>query len=236
MSMNPTFLAIIPARGGSKRLPGKNIKLLHNKPLIAWSIEAAKQSRYIDCTVVSTDDRAIAEVARKYGAETPFLRPPDLATDRAGTVEVIEHTVQWYINERNRIFDFIILLQPTSPLRTAKHIDEAIELLKEKRADAVISVCEMDHSPLWSNTLPPNLSLDHFISPEIKHLRSQDLPTYYRINGAVYICKTEKFMKEKTLFLNDNIYAYKMSREYSIDIDSSIDFIVAEAIMESGMS
>ncbi len=236
MSDNPTLLAVIPARGGSKRLPGKNLKPLCGKPLIAWSIEAAKQSRHIDCTVVSTDDPAIADAARKYGAETPFIRPSNLATDTSGTVEVIEHALKWYENELNRRFDFVVLLQPTSPLRTAEEIDEAVELLKKKGADAVISVCEMDHSPLWSNTLPPDLSLKHFIRPEIQHLRSQDLPTYYRINGAIYICKTEKLLKEKTLFLSDNIYAYKMCREHSIDIDSPIDLIVAQALLESDTS
>lgn len=148
MYKNKTFLAIIPARGGSKRLPRKNVLDLCGKPLITWSIEAGLNSKYIDKVVVSSDDDEILEISRKFGAET-IKRPDELASDTATTFDAIKHTI-----DNLEKYDYIVLLQPTSPLRDQKHIDEAIELLVEKNADAVVSVCEMDHSPLWSNTLP----------------------------------------------------------------------------------
>jgi len=124
-----------------------------------------------------------------------------------------------------------VLLQPTSPLRNEKHIDEAIELLEKKKADAVISVCETDHSPLWSNTLPEDLNMSNFLRDEIKNKRSQDLPKFYRLNGAIYICKTDKFLEEKTFFIKNNIYAYIMDRKSSIDIDDEIDFKLAKVLI-----
>ena len=229
MKKKPSFLAIVPARGGSKRLPGKNLADLGGKPLIAWSIEAALKSRYVTKIVVSTDDATIAHTAEQWGAEVPFLRPAELS---AGTTEVLRHTLGFY-EKRGEIFDFLILLQPTSPLRTAEHIDEAIIELMQKKAAAVISVCEMEHSPLWSNTLPEDLSLEHFIKEELKRVRSQDLPTYYRINGAIYICRTDEFLEQNTLFLNEKIYAYIMPKEASVDIDERLDLIVANAILAS---
>jgi CMP-N-acetylneuraminic acid synthetase len=176
-----TFLAVIPARGGSKRLPRKNVLDLAGKPLIAWTIEAAKQSKYIDHFVVSTDDQEITDVSKQFGAEV-LTRPGELATDTASSVDVVLHS----INAQQKQYDYVILLQPTSPLRTAQHIDEAIELLFEKNANAIISVCETDHSPLWSNTLHEDGNMDNFIREEVKGKRSQDLPTYYRLNGAIF--------------------------------------------------
>jgi len=123
-------------------------------------------------------------------------------------------------------------LQPTSPLRTEKHIDGAIEFLDKKRADAVISVCEMEYSPLWSNTLPEDLNMRDFLSENIKEKRSQDLPKYYRLNGAIYICKTDKFLEENTFFINENIYAYVMDKTSSVDIDDEFDFKFAEKLLK----
>ena len=125
----------------------------------------------------------------------------------------------------------MVLLQPTSPLRTYKHIDEAIQLLEQKNADAIIGVCETDHSPLWTNTLPNSKSMDNFLSPEIIGKRSQDLDKHYRINGAIYICKTDKFIQEKTLFIKNNNYAYEMESSASVDIDNHIDFILAGLLL-----
>ena len=187
MKDNKTFLAIIPARGGSKRLPRKNVLDLAGKPLIAWTIDAAKSSKYIDKTVVSSDSDEILQIANDLSVGV-IKRPDYLANDTATSVAVTEHA----INSVTEVFDFIILLQPTSPLRTAKHIDEAIELLLQKKADAVISVCETAHSPLWMNTLPEDGSLDNFITEDVKNKRSQDLPTYFRLNGAVYIIQIEQ--------------------------------------------
>jgi CMP-N-acetylneuraminic acid synthetase len=134
------------------------------------------------------------------------------------------------IDNIDELFDFTILLQPTSPLRTYKHIDESLELLISKNADAIISVCETEHSPLWSNTLPDDGNMQNFMRNEILHMKSQDMPKYYRLNGAIYICKTEKLINNKTLFIPDNIFSYIMDRKDSIDIDYEIDLQYAEFI------
>ncbi len=227
MYKGKTFLAIIPARGGSKRLARKNVLDLAGKPLIAWSIEAGLNSKYIDKVVVSSDDTEILAVSKEYNAEI-IIRPDELASDTATTFDAIRHTV-----ESVEQYDYIILLQATSPLRDANHIDESIELLESKNADAVVSVCEMDHSPLWSNTLDENLSMQGFLRDEVLNKRSQDLEKYYRLNGAIYICKTEKLLEEKSFFLKENIYAYEMDRESSIDIDEEIDFKMAELLKDT---
>lgn len=221
-----TFLAIIPARGGSKRLPRKNMLELAGKPLVAWCIEAALHSNYIDNVIVSSDDDEILSISTMFGAET-IKRPDCLAGDMATTFDTIKHTIDHSTN-----YDYIILLQPTSPLRKTNHIDEAIELLIAKKADAVISVCEMEHSPLWSNTLSEDGDMSNFIRDEIKNKRSQDLEKYYRLNGAIYISKTSRLLEEKSFMLKDNIFAYIMARESSIDIDTLTDFRVAEYFME----
>jgi CMP-N,N'-diacetyllegionaminic acid synthase len=224
--MNKTFLAIIPARGGSKRLPRKNLLDLCGKPLIAWSIEAALKSKYISKVIVSSDDEEILNIAKEYKADF-IKRPDELASDTATTFDALKHTL-----ENVEKYDYVVLLQPTSPLRSEKHIDEAIELLKEKNADAIISVCEMEHSPLWSNTLDENLDMSNFLRDEVLNKRSQDLPKYYRLNGAIYICKTDKLLQNKGFFLKENIYAYKMNKKHSVDIDEEIDFIIAEKLMQ----
>ena len=224
--MKNKFLAIIPARGGSKRLPRKNVLDLCGKPLIAYSIEAGLQSKYIDKIVVSSDDEEILQISKKFGAET-IKRPDYLAGDTATTFDAIKHTI-----ENLEKYEYIVLLQPTSPLRNSKHIDEAIELLKEKKASAVVSVCEMEHSPLWSNTLDDTLSMNNFLKDEVLNKRSQDLEKYYRLNGAIYICKTELLLKEKSFFLKENIFAYIMDRKSSVDIDEEIDFKMAEFFLK----
>ena len=227
--MNKTFLAIIPARGGSKRLPRKNILDLCGKPLISWSIEAALKSKYISKVVVSSDDEEILNISSNFGADI-IKRPYELANDTATTFDAIKHTIDNFEK-----YDYIVLLQPTSPLRNEKHIDEAIELLEEKQADAIVSVCEMDHSPLWSNTLDSTLSMNGFLKDEVLNKRSQDLEKYYRLNGAIYICKTDKLLEEESFLLKENIFAYKMNRENSIDIDEEIDFIIAKELINKNM-
>ena len=225
--MNKTFLAIIPARGGSKRLPRKNILDLCGKPLISWSIEAALKSKYISKVVVSSDDEEILNISSNFGADI-IKRPYELANDTATTFDAIKHT----INNLEK-YDYIVLLQPTSPLRNEKHIDEAIELLEEKQADAIVSVCEMDHSPLWSNILPEDGNMRGFLREEILNKRSQDLEKYYRLNGAVYICKTDKLLENKSFFLKDNIFAYIMDRKSSIDIDEEFDLEIAKVLINN---
>lgn len=223
MYKGKSFLAIIPARGGSKRLPRKNVLELAGKPLICWTIEAAKSSKYVDKVVVTSDDNEILSISANQFVE--IIRRPDyLASDTATTFDVIKHAI---LNIRGS-YDFIILLQPTSPLRTALQIDESIELLMEKEASAVISVCKDGHSPLWSNTLPDDGNMGSFIREEIKNKRSQELPEYYRLNGSIYICRTQKLIEEGTFFIRKNIFAYKMGQESSIDIDEKIDYEFAE--------
>ncbi len=224
--MKNKFLAIIPARGGSKRLPRKNVLDLCGKPLIAYSIEAALNSKYIDKVVVSSDDEEILQISKKFGAET-IKRPDYLASDTSTTFDAIKHTI-----DSLEKYEYIVLLQPTSPLRNSKHINESIEFFESKKADAVISVCEMEHSPLWSNTLDDTLSMNDFLKDEVLNKRSQDLEKYYRLNGAIYICKTELLLKEKSFFLKENIFAYIMDRRSSVDIDEEIDFKMAEFFLK----
>jgi CMP-N-acetylneuraminic acid synthetase len=230
MQRDKTFLAVIPARGGSKRLPQKNIIDLAGRPLIAWTIEAALKCKSLNEVIVSTDDQEIAEVARNCGAPVPFLRPAELATDEASTFMVIKHALDFLL-ARGRSFDFVVLLQPTSPLRSSRHIDDAISLLREKNADAIISVSEMHHSPNWANTLPVDGSMSNFFREEIKNVPGQTLETYFRLNGAIYVCSIERLLEEQTLFLRESIYAYRMDRKCSVDIDDKIDFLVADALM-----
>ena len=232
MINNKTFLAIIPARGGSKRLPKKNIIDLAGQPLIAWSINAAIKSKYIDKTIVTTDSDEILEVARKYGAEVPFKRPDYLSSDTAIREDVIRHTIDYYQNEKKEKFDYLIYLQPTSPLRNEKHIDEAIEYMFEKRANAIVSVCKLEHPVQWSGLLPEDRDMSNFINSLDIKTRSQDFPTYYRLNGAIFISDTDKFMKSGSVFLKENIFAYVMPQNVSIDIDTETDFMFAKIILE----
>ena len=224
MYKNKTFLAVMPARGGSKRLPHKNLLDLCGKPLIAWSIDAGLQSKYIDKVVVSSDNKNILDIAAKFKADI-IKRPKKLASDTATSFDVLKHAI-----DNLESYDYIVLLQPTSPLRNDRHIDEAIELMEKKNADAIISVCEMDHSPLWSNTLKSDQEMNKFFNEDVLNKRSQDLEKYYRLNGAIYICRINKFFKERAFFLKENIYAYIMDRESSIDIDEDIDLKIAHTL------
>ena len=225
MNNPPTFLAIIPARGGSKRLPGKNILELEGKPLIAWTIEASLKSKYITKTLVSSDDDEILNIAQKYGSDI-IKRPDELSTDTATSFDAIKHAV---LNQDEN-FDFVVLLQPTSPLRTTKHIDKAIELLLEKNAKAVISVCEVEHPVQWSMTLEDDLDMSQFVK-NIDTKRSQDQKIHYRLNGAIYITNKEKLLEKCSFFLDSNIYSYIMDKSSSIDIDDEFDFNLAKLLI-----
>ena len=226
-----SVLAIIPARGGSKGLPGKNIKELCGKPLIAWSIEQAKSCSDIDRIVVSTDDKGIIEVAKKYGAEVPFVRPAELANDTASTIDVISHAINWFKEHEDYPAEYILLLQPTSPLRTMEDIQASIQTLKDKNARAVVSVCEIDHHPLWSNTLPENGNMKDFLRPEILNKRRQDLPIFYRLNGAIYLAESDYLLAHNGFF-GPNTFAYKMPKSRSVDIDSDLDFKLSQLLFE----
>ena len=224
-------LAIIPARGGSKGLPGKNIRELCGKPLIAWTIEQAKSCSDIDRVVVSTDDNQIALISEKWGAKVPFMRPAELASDTATTIDVIFHAIDWFKKHEDYRPEYILLLQPTSPLRSSEDINGAIQMLKDKDARAVVSVCETDHHPWWSNILLEDGNMKDFLRPEILNKRRQDLPTFYRLNGAIYLAETE-YLYECKGFLGPDTFAHELPKEHSIDIDSDLDFKLAGLLIE----
>ncbi|GHY28929.1 CMP-N-acetlyneuraminic acid synthetase [Vibrio cholerae] len=219
--------AIIPARGGSKRLPNKNKLLLGNKPLITWTIEAAKKSKYIDDIFVSTDDNDIAKIASSLDIPVPELRPEEISTDTATTESVVFYTLSKFGNNA----DILIILQPTSPFRNHMHIDEALEKFILKNAHSIISVTPCDHPPQWSNTLPSNESMYDFIKPEYKK-NSQELGVSFRLNGAIYIYDVKELIKMNKMSYDEKSFAYKMPRENSIDIDEKIDFEMAEFYYE----
>lgn len=223
-----TSIAIIPARSGSKGLPDKNILPLKGKPLLAYSVEAAHASGMFDVIHVSTDSSHYADIARDFGADEPFLRSAETSSDTASSEDAIREVLLRY-RERGQLFETFMLLQPTSPLRTAEDICAAFRLLEEKRADSVISVCEMEHSPLWANTLPADGNMADFIRAE-GNKRRQELDTYYRMNGAIYLVNSDFFLRTGSLY-GDNSYAYKMPAGRSVDIDGRTDFLIAEALL-----
>ncbi|MFC1504045.1 cytidylyltransferase domain-containing protein [Spirochaetota bacterium] len=233
MYKGKSYLGIIPARSGSKRLSDKNICDLCGKPLIAWTIEASLQSKYIDETLVTTDSDIIANISRKYGGQVPFKRPARLATDTATSVDVVLHVLGHYKSKLHKEFDYIVFLQPTSPLRDHSDINRAIELCDKKSANAIISVCEAEHSPLHTNILPKSLSMNNFISKKDQKKRYQDIHTYYQLNGAIYICRTDIFIKEKSFFPNKKSFAFIIPKERSVDIDTRLDFIITECIIKN---
>lgn len=222
-------IAIIPARSGSKGLKDKNVKLLAGKPMMAYTIEAAEQSGIFDCVHVSTDSSEYARIAQEYGADVPFLRSDELSGDTAGSWDVVRWTLEQYAG-RGQAFGCIALLQPTSPLRTAEDIQNAYRIMQEKQADAVVGVCEMDHSPIWSNTLPEDGNMDGFLD-RAANIGRQNLPAYYRINGAVYLVKDTILPNAETALYGAGTYAYVMPKQRSVDIDDAFDFTVAETVM-----
>lgn len=230
MHKGKSILALIPARRGSKGLPGKNIRPLVNKPLIAWTINEAKMSKCIDKIIVSTDSEKIAEISRKYGAEVPFIRPKSLATDAAKGIGVVLHSINWM--ERNdKSYSLLILLQPTSPLRTHRDIDNSIEMLFNKNAKSIVSVCETEHHPYWANILPQDGCMKDFIKPEIVNKNRQELPKFYRLNGAIYLAYWD-YIKNKKTFFGTETFAYIIPQKRSIDIDTELDFKLCDIILK----
>lgn len=217
-------VALIPARGGSKRLLNKNLLPLAGKPLIAWTIEAALKCSLIDDVIVSTDSEAIKKVAIEFGASVPFLRPYHLADDTASTDDVLMHAID---ELKLTASDTLILLQPTSPLRDSLDINNALSMLVGGELKGVVSVCECEHSPLWSNTLSESNLMGDFIRPEIATKRSQDLPAYYRLNGAIYAYKVAYLNKHRSRFYSNEVKATVMAVKNSVDIDNEIDFKLA---------
>lgn len=226
MYRDKKVLAVIPARGGSKRLPKKNVRKLAGKPLLNWTIDAAIQCNCFDSIIVSTDDLEISEIAIRAGAEVPELRPDHLASDTATT----EDLVIYILNHYDVDSDIIVILQPTSPLRKSWHIQEAIELFDSKNAYSVVSVSLCEHPPQWTNVLPSDSSLEGFIR-ESDCSRSQDLQQLYRLNGAVFVYDVKQLKERKKMKFYSDSFAYKMDSRYSIDIDSQLDFDIAEFLL-----
>lgn len=221
-------IAIIPARCGSKGLKDKNIKLLAGKPLLAYTIEAAVQSRQFDEVMVSTDSERYAEIAKNYGARVPFLRSEGTATDTASSWDMVDEVLTRY-EDIGQSYDTFCLLQPTSPLRTGDDIVAAYELYREKADFAVVSVCEAEHSPLWCGHLPENHEFSGFINADSMKQR-QTGGKFYRLNGAIYIVCIEKYKEDRFLYQQGS-YAYIMSQDRSVDIDTEIDFRLAEVLI-----
>ncbi|TDX84098.1 cytidylyltransferase domain-containing protein [Epilithonimonas xixisoli] len=219
------MIAIIPARGGSKGLPGKNIKLLNGKPLIAYTIDAALNAKKISRVIVSTDDAEIAEIAKNYGAEIPFMRPDFLANDNAKSIDVYNYTIERLETEENTDINEIVVLQPTSPLRTAQHIDEAIDTYLEKNADSVISYCKEDHPIFWHKFITEDGKFEEIFSNDYQKNR-QDIRSTYHPNGAIYILKKDVLLSGN--YYNEGSYAYIMDKNVSIDIDTQEDFELAQ--------
>ena len=219
MYKDKKFLAIIPARGGSKGVPKKNIRDLAGKPLIAWTIAEAKKSRYLDRCIVSTEDAEIKKVAEESGGEVPFLRPQGLAQDGTASIDVVLHAIRKLPD-----YDFVVLLQPTSPLRTVEDIDGAIAFCFDHGAESCVSITESEHSPYWMYRLDgmqkmlPLLEL----SREENYQR-QKLPKVYRLNGAVYVNRIGALLSGRSLLEKDTV-GYIMPQERSYDIDTMLDF------------
>lgn len=228
--MNTKNLAIIPARSGSKGLKDKNIKELNGKPLIAHAILEAQKTNIFDVIHVSTDSVKYAEIAKKWGADEPFLRSAEFAVDNATTWDAVKYVLSEY-SKIGQTFDTVTVLQPTSPLRTAYDIKNAFQFFEDKKANMISSVCEMDHSPLWSNTLPEDLSMAEFEDEQLAYLPRQMLPTYYRENGAIYILKVAHLLSVTNIY-KDKCFAYIMDTLHSVDIDCELDFWIAETILK----
>ncbi|WP_442594277.1 acylneuraminate cytidylyltransferase family protein [Neobacillus sp. D3-1R] len=218
-------LAVIPARGGSKGIPRKNIITIGGKPLIAWTIEAAKNSKYIDRIILSSEDDEIIKVASEWGCEVPFKRPLELALDDTPGIAPVLHAV-----ENIQGYDYLVLLQPTSPLRITKDIDESIKLCVESNSNSTVSLTESDKSPYWMYTMDENSNLNKILEDDRSAYQRQVLPKTYNLNGAVYVANIQWVLENKILVSSKTI-GYVMPKERSIDIDTLFDLRLAEFLI-----
>ena len=233
--MKKKILTLITARGGSKGIPKKNIKILNRKPLIQYTIEAAVKSKYTDEIILSSDCEEIIRISKNLGIKVPFIRPKKLAQDKSKQEDAILHAMNW-IEKNNGKFDYILVLVPTTPLRDSKELDKCIEyFLKMKKAKAVFSVCECGHHPLQANKLPKDLSMKKFVKKKYKWMNRQELPIYYQLSGSICISEWNHFKKKKS-FLTDQTYAFITSRKKALDIDNIEDFKLAEVLLSEKRS
>lgn len=223
-------IALITARGGSKRLPGKNIMRFAGRPLIHWSCEAAQAATTVRRTIVSTDSAEIAACARASGAETPFLRPAALSGDVSSHYDVIAHALDWIEADEGALPDFLCLLQPTSPLRTGEDIDGTVELAAHNGADSAFSVSPVTVHPEIMYRLGDDGVVGRFLPPVEGYRRGQDMAPLFYVNGAAYVIRPETFRRRQTV-VSPNALGYVMPLQRSIDIDDETDFVCAEALM-----
>lgn len=230
----PVVLGIITARGGSKGLPNKNILPLAGKPLIAYTIEAAQAARRLDRCILSTDDQRIAQVGRQCGVEVPFMRPPELARDDTPHMPVLRHALRWLEEHEGYVPDYVLCLQPTTPLRTATDIDSSIALAVEKDADSVIGYAPARQYPHWMRQIADDGRLVDFLpySPDLS--RRQSLPALYHVTGSIYLARRELVLTRES-FYTDKTYAYVVPVERAIDIDTMLDLRLAELVLADGI-
>jgi len=237
------FFAVIPARGSSKGIPRKNIREFLGKPLLAWTVEAARTSGVLERVILSTEDEEIAQIGKTYGAEVPFLRPKELAEDKTKTASVIQHTLQWHQDHTGWLPEFVVILEPTSPTRQPFHIREAAKLLIESGADSVASVSEVPHHyvstkllRLLSNRTLVGVDGSH---PKDMVHRRQDLPKQYAFNGLVFSCRTSYLFKNLPTLWGEKVVGYLTEAKYAIDLDVPEDWGPAETrmrqILEEGI-
>ena len=224
------ILGVITARGGSKGIPGKNIKMLGGKPLVVYTIEAAKKSKRITHLIVSTDDETIADLCRSHGVDVPFIRPKELAADTTPHVPVMQHALRFMEKKLGLAFDYAVILQPTSPFRTPEDIDATLEKLISRNADSAVSLVEVPSSehPVKMKKLEDGRVLPYCI-PEIEGTRRQDMPPAYKRSGAVYAMKRDILMKGR--LYGEHVVGHIIPRERSIDIDCLFDWIQAEYML-----
>lgn len=228
----PRVLGLINARGGSKGVPRKNIKPLLEKPLIAYSIEAALNASRLDRVVVSTDDEEIGKVARCYGADVPFIRPNELATDTSLQIDVIAHALQIFA-DAGEVYDVVVILQPTCPLRTSADIDGALELMEQTQADTVISVTEVQgQHPFTMYTQQSNGLLEPLLKTNSAGVLRQQFPRVWWRNGAIYAVRTEVILQKRKLY-GEEVRGYPMPVERSANIDEPIDWIITESLLRN---
>lgn len=226
MFKGKSILAVIPARGGSKGVPRKNVRPLGGRPLIAWVIEAARSSRYLDGLILSSDDREIIETAGRYGCPAPFVRPTELATDEIGSAPAFVHAIENFVRH-----DYTLLLQATSPLVLPEDIDTAIAMCIERNAPGCVSVSEPHKSPYWMYNLNMNGVMEPLFPGELQRTRRQALPAVYIPNGAIYLTGTQRFLDTRDFYSGS--LGYIMPPERSLDVDTELDFLLLEALLKS---